>query len=232
MELLQRAARLDPRSGIIRYNIAERYIDTGNFEQALDWFLQAATATEPPFLLAYEAICDMFMNLGQFDVAARWAKALVEVHPEVEASHHAVLHALRELGARDEMRRALEVFPSDQKGDPDRPFLWNRLNQSARLALAEGDYLSANQFAQTFRQEFLEPLTDLSAIPSWTAMLDIEALADVRRGQPERALERYSRLLPNQDDWHYDNHAATVRTPVLITVLHRLTGDEPACERG
>jgi tetratricopeptide (TPR) repeat protein len=47
--LYQRAAQLDPRSGIIRHNIAERYLDRGQNELALEWFLQSARATEPYF---------------------------------------------------------------------------------------------------------------------------------------------------------------------------------------
>ncbi|MGH8033579.1 MAG: hypothetical protein ACREO9_00025, partial [Lysobacterales bacterium] len=237
MEMLQRAARLEPRSGIIRANIAEQYIKRRAFEEARDWFLQSATATKPHYLDAYKFIIEMYQyDAGQLDVAARWGKAFVNAHPEEWRAHVGYARTLLDLGAFDEERRVIEAFPEDNESDSFGYFRFAFLMESARLAARAGDNDKVDQYARTFSRHYFETLPEwpnLSSTQVFTVMLDYQALADIHRGQPESALERYRLALPDPADWMYENLARNVlRTPVLFAILQRLTDDPESADRG
>ena len=59
LELITRAARINPRSGIIRLNVAERYEDLGDYDQAEHWAIRAARATDPYFNNGYKYLAQM-----------------------------------------------------------------------------------------------------------------------------------------------------------------------------
>jgi len=235
MELLQRAARLDPRSSIIRMNIGEKYLERGEMDLALTWMLKAATAGDKTYLDAYRKISEIyFYDTGEIDEAARWGRALWRAHPENWTASTAYLRPLLELGAWDDAGAVLQAMPVET-GSPTLPSLtYVRLSIGAHLAAAEGDIDRAAQLANTFSQVFYEPMPawpDLSKAPAIT-MLDILALADIQNGQPQVALERYRIALPDPKAWSYENRGAgPLPTPALVAVLHRLTGDAASCDR-
>jgi TolB-like protein/Tfp pilus assembly protein PilF len=235
MELMQRAARLDPRSGIIRMNIGEQYLKRGEVDVAVTWMLKAATAGDKAFLTAYREISEIyFYDTGEFDEAARWGRALWRAHPEDWNAYTAYLRPLLELGAWDDADAVVQAMPVETSNPPLPGVLYVRLSIGAHLAAAQGDIDQAEELANTFSQTFYESLPtwpDLSNAPA-TTMLDIMALADINRGQPQVALERYRVALPDPNNWEFWNRGAgPLPTPALLAVLHRQTGDAETGDR-
>jgi TolB-like protein len=235
LELLQNAARLDPRSSIIRINIGEQYLQRGEVDVAVTWMLKAATAGDKIYLTAYREISEIyFYNTLEIDEAARWGRALWRAHPEDWNAYTAYLRPLLELGAWDEAGAVLQAMPVET-GDPQLPGLtYVRLSIGTHVAAAQGDIDQAQRLAKSFSQTFYEPMPswpDLSKAPALTT-LDIQALADIHHGDPQVALERYRTALPDPAAWPYHNRGAgPLPTPALVAVLHRLTGDEETCNR-
>jgi hypothetical protein len=173
--------------------------------------------------------------MGEFDEAARWARAFWQVHP-IEPAYTSYVVSLVELGAWDDASALLNAMPVEAVNAPSEDLARVRPFLGAYLAAAQGDIDAAEQWAKTFSQTYLEPLPgwpDLSGAPGqWTRMLDVQALADIQRGEPQLALERYGIALAEPGDWYYQNFAAgLLPTPALVAVLHRLTGDAGTCDR-
>jgi len=237
LELLQRAARLDPRSGIIRVNIGEIYSGRGEYDKAAQNYLQAVTAIEPPLLVGYKELIEMYIyGASQLEIAARWGRASRNAYPQDWRTNLPYARSLLELGAWDEEHTLLEKIPKQYVTASGEHLFETGLLERARLAAAEGKLETAVELAESFSRLFLEPTAnwpDQSAVAgAFTVLLDIEALNDIRTGRPQAALERYRLALPNPRFWYYENHAnGTLRTPVLMAVLHRLTGDPDGAER-
>ncbi len=235
MQLLQRAAQLDPRSSIIRVNIAEKYLERGEINLARTWELKAATAGDKIYLEAYRNISEIyFYDTLEIDEAARSGRALWTAHPEDWNGYTAYLRPLLELGAWDDADAVLQAMPVET-GSPALPsLLYVRLSIGAHLAAAQGDIKQAAQLANSVSETFFERLPewpDLSKAPA-TSMLDILALADIQNGQPQVALERYRIALADPKAWPYQNRGAgPLPMPALVAVLHRLTGDAGTCDR-
>jgi tetratricopeptide (TPR) repeat protein len=199
------------------------------------WMLKAATASDKTFLTAYREISEIyFYDTVEIDEAARWGRALWRAHPEDWNAYTAYLRPLLELGAWDDAGAVLEAMPVETDNPPLPGLLYVRLSIGAHLAAAQGDIDQAEKLAKSFSQTFYEPMPswpDLSKAPALT-MLDILALADIQRGQPLAALERYRIALPDPKAWPYQNRGAgPLPTPALVAVLHRLTGDDGSCNR-
>ena len=235
MELLQSAARLDPRSSIIRMNLGELYLKRGEVDVAVTWMLKAATAGDKINLTAYREISEIyFYDTGEIDEAARWGRALWHAHPEDWNGYTAYLRPLLELGAWDDADTVLQAMPVDT-ANPQLPSnLYVQLSIGAHVAAAQEDIDQAEKLARSFSKTFFEPMPswpDLSKAPAIT-MLDIMALADIHNGNPPVALERYRTALPDEASWSYLNRGAgPLPTPAMVAVLHRLTGDEDTCDR-
>ncbi|HET6565288.1 MAG TPA: hypothetical protein VFG52_07740, partial [Xanthomonadales bacterium] len=236
VEILVRAAQLDPRSAIIKFNLAENYEDQEKFDLAESWYLAAARSQDPPYLTGYKSLIELHLYSTQkLDQAARWAMAVTQAFPEEWRVKLSAARTLLELGAWDENRQLLDSMPVEKASLQDKPFLWVQLVEAPRLALARGDYESAYFLAGEFSRVFLETLKewpDLSSYAGpWTSGLDIQALIDIQNGESGTALARYHRLLPDPASWPTGNFAGmTLRTPVIIAALQRLEGEPEAAE--
>jgi len=239
LSALLRAAQLDPRSSIIRMNIGEQYRGRGEFDLARDWMLKAAEANDRVYLQAYRSIGSMyFRDAVRLDEAARWGNALRAKHPDDWSADPALIRPLIELGLWDEAWRIWEERPMPAATTEAEPSLRFRLFDGARLAAARGDIDSAERLAKSFSQNYFETLSswpDLSSIGHgqvWTVMLDIQAMADVLRGQPAAALRRYEASLPDSMDWYYWSYMSVyLPTPVMMAALCRMTGDPGRADR-
>jgi len=214
-------------------NVGESYRDRGEFDRARDWMLKSATAGDRVYQQAYRSINSMyFRDAVQLDEAARWGLAYHGKYPDGWGSLAAEMRPLIELGLWDS---ALEVWrgsPVPAGSDSESWRLWVHLYDGARLAAAMGDIDTAEQLAQSFQENFLESVTQTYAQPSWTVMLDILAMADIRRGKPDAALERYERKVPLPENWYYSSYMSVyLPTPVMIAALYRLSGDTVRAER-
>jgi tetratricopeptide (TPR) repeat protein len=81
LELIKKAAELDPRSPIILQNVGESYARVGRFDESLAWF-RKTIEIDPDFAIGYLWIGFHYWRAeGQLDEAARWLRMSVSVDP-------------------------------------------------------------------------------------------------------------------------------------------------------
>jgi len=236
LELLTRAAQIDPRSGIIRVNIAEGYIQLGDYEQAEQWLARAGQATDPYFSAAYKTLVEMnIWKAVRIDRAARWGRAFEAKYPKDWASHLAYARALFELGAWPEARALLERTRALADGG-DEYMGWIYTNKGQWLAYVKGETELARQLAERYIRE------NLVTIPSWPDLsgqpanvltcFQLLALLDIDVGNAEAALARFRNAgLTQQNLKGKDGDAGAIELPVVFAVLHRYTGQPEEADR-
>jgi tetratricopeptide (TPR) repeat protein len=236
LELLRRAAQLDPRSGIIQVNIGENLIQLGEYEQAREAFLQAAKATDPPFMLGYAVLIEDYVNrASELETGARWARALFKAYPNSWLTAHQYSMALLQLGAWDELRLLLASLPTEDEFSINDVMRWVQLFMTIQLAIVEGDIEMVEELSQSYSHLYLEaqpgwPNLSTAANPD-REMINVRALADVWFHRPQEALLRFEASLPDAAFWpKTTTWSSTLRTAVLVPVLKRMIGDEETAE--
>jgi TolB-like protein/Flp pilus assembly protein TadD len=236
LELITRAARIDPRSGIIRVNVAEQYIRAGDFDQAEHWLMSAARTKDPYFRLGYKQLVEFNVwDATRFDRAARWGRAFESKHPEDWAALHAYARSLMQLGAWDELDELYD--DSRALGEARDPYItWAWLHLGQWLAYVRGDTERAVELAERYLRENLLPTSswpDLSGLQKpLLRTFDLLALVDVRRGDAQTALDRYSNAhldLDNLSRGALDGPA--ISPAVIYAVLHRYGGQPEEADR-
>ncbi|HMB61063.1 MAG TPA: hypothetical protein VKN35_14215 [Xanthomonadales bacterium] len=236
LELLTRAARIDPRSGIIRVNIAERYVAAGNYNQAEQWLIRAAKATDPYFSLAYKMLIRMnAWDAARLDRAARWGRACEIAYPQDWNITLAFTRTLLELGAWGEANGLLDrAMALAESGDLYMSWIYTHKGQW--LAYLEGDRERAVELAERYIREHLRTLTDWPDLsgqpPVMMRPFELLALADLSEGNAQAALERYTDARLNPEKMSLDYHDGPAITPaVMYAILHRYAGEPEASER-
>jgi TolB-like protein/tetratricopeptide (TPR) repeat protein len=229
LDLLTRAARIDPRSGIIRVNVAEYYMRAGDFEQAEQWLISAARTKDPYFQLGYKQLVETNLwDSVRFDRGARWGRAFEAAHPRDWAARHSYARSLMQLGAWEELDELYEV--SRQLGEAGAPYLtWAWLHLGQWLAYIQGDTERAVELAERYIREFLLTSASWPDLTNMNAPLlrtfDLLALVDVRSGDARAALDRYTTAhldLGNLSSSALDGPA--VSPAVVYAILHRYAG--------
>lgn len=231
LKILKKASSLDPKSGIIKVNIAELYIELGDFDEALRWLRSAAYSVEPYFETAYSEIHNMYLvSTGQLDEAARWGRAWVLAHPEDVYGYLNHLRGLLDLGALDHARELLADVSklTDPQSEND-PFRYVELLMGSQLERATGNSEKASELASRFSREFLQQL------PDWPVMADFKpasialfsmAKADIRGGDYDKALALYTTAYPPGKEVELGNGSNELfRPPIVIAVLRKLLGE-------
>jgi len=237
LELLKRAAQLDPRSGIIRQNIGEEYAQRGAFDEARDWMMQAALVSNPPFSLSFKSMIEMYIyDAFQPDVASRWGKALNATYPDTWQIIVGYTRALCELGAWDELHALLESLPTEQETTIDDNLFFIRKIVGPQLAAAEGDVEAAAELSGAFSELYAEDLPewpDLTKIPgTWRMIIDIRLWADMKQGRAQDDPERYGVAASDPDMLPCSFHSGgALCTRVLAAVLQRLNGNPGEADR-
>ena len=236
VELLIRAARIDPRSGIIRVNIAELYLGSGDYDEAEKWLLRAMTATDPHFSAAYKTLVQMnTWEAGRLDRAARWGRVFEAAHPQEWASKIAYARSLFELGAWDEAQDLLDrARVLADAGDEYMAWVYD--HKAQWLAYRRGDEQQAVELAERYIRE------NLRVTPDWPDLsrqrtplvrtLDLLALVDLNHGRAQVALDRYAsaRLDADTASWRpFDGPA--IPQAVIYAVLHRYAGQPQEANR-
>jgi tetratricopeptide (TPR) repeat protein len=81
LELIKKAAELDPRSPIILHNVGDRYASVGRFDEGLAWY-RKSIEIDPDFAVGYYWIGSYYWSAeGQLDEAVRWLRKSVSVDP-------------------------------------------------------------------------------------------------------------------------------------------------------
>jgi TolB-like protein/Tfp pilus assembly protein PilF len=81
LELIKKAAELDPRSPIILQNVGAHYATVGRFDESLAWY-RKSIEVDPDFSNGYFWIASHYRNPeGQLDEAVRWFRKGLSVDP-------------------------------------------------------------------------------------------------------------------------------------------------------
>jgi len=81
LEVIKKAAELDPRSPIILLNVGDGYAGMGRFDESLAWY-RKSIEIDPNFAAGYQWIGFHYWRAeGQLDEAARWFRKSVSVDP-------------------------------------------------------------------------------------------------------------------------------------------------------
>jgi TolB-like protein len=229
LDLLTRAARIDPRSGIIRVNVAEYHMRAGNFDEAEQWLISAARTKDPYFQLGYKQLVEMNLwDAIRFDRGARWGRAFEAAHPRDWAARHSYARSLMQLGAWEELDEL--YLDSRQLGEAGYPYItWAWLHLGQWLAYVQDDTERAVELAERYIREFLLPTPSWPDLTNLHAPLlrtfDVLALVDVRRGDAREALDRYTTAHFDLDNLSLSAMDGPAVSPAVIyAVLHRYAG--------
>ena len=81
LELIKKAAELDPRSPIILQNVGNGYANIGRFDESLVWY-RKVIEIDPEFANGYSWIGDHYSSAeGRLDEAVRWLRKCLSVDP-------------------------------------------------------------------------------------------------------------------------------------------------------
>lgn len=236
LDLLTRAALIDPRSGIIRVNIGERYARAGAYDQAEGWYLRAAQATEPYFRLGYKQAVEMNVwDAVRLDRAARLGRAFEATYPMDYASKLSYLRSLIELGAWDQANELL-ARTAELAAAGDAYMGWIHTHKGLWVAYVRGDNEQAIELAERYIRENLlttPDWPDLSGqMPVMLRAFELLALADIQRSDVRSAIDRYDKagLDPGSMGWwNWDGPA--IPQAVMYAALQRHAGEPERADR-
>lgn len=236
IELFVHAAIVDPRSGIVRVNVAEQYIRLGDYEQAEEWLIKAATATDPYFNFGYMFLVEMnIWDAVRLDRAARWGRAFDAAYPANWGSKLTYASSLIALGAWEEANEVLDrTRQLADAGEDNMRWVYTYLGQW--LAYREGDTERAIRLAESYIRENLLPTISWPDLSGQNGVLltcfELLALVDLERGEAQSALDRYRDAnLHAENLTSRNSHRRAIRPPVMYAVLHRHSGQPKEAER-
>jgi TolB-like protein len=241
MSLMMRATRLDPQSGIIKINIAERLVEQGHDEEAAKWLRESLTTQDPFFRLGNVMFSRFQLERGQpVQVAAR-NRSYIHLEPGEYPSYFLWTYALLDLAAWEETSAAIELMvdqtnalPLDYS-DQGVPFTWEylRILFEHRLARATGRWEDAEVLAADQLRYYRENAPSWPKLPRYmseqaTATI---ALVDIRENDPAAALERQKAAFPDRST----NAARPAPDPLdpfwMYIALLKQAGEDQEAER-
>jgi tetratricopeptide (TPR) repeat protein len=115
LELIKKAAELDPRSPIILINVGGGYAGVGRFDESLAWF-RKSIEIDPDFASGYAMIGSHYWDAkGQLDEAVRWFRKSVSLDPGSPEDSAALGWLFLDLGDLDRAEywaeRSIELAP-------------------------------------------------------------------------------------------------------------------------
>jgi len=234
IRLLERAALLDPRSGIIAYDVAVEYSQIKDFDRATEWLLRSGNTAEPYFRIGYSNIPVIYaFDAGALDEAARWARLFSRAFPgEFETLQ---FESLWDLGLISEAADVLENIRnrSAESADPDLSayVYFNDFISAWRIGDSESAESLFDQIARESLSEF-EEWPDLSRYPGADWLMALHAVSLVRAGEYARALEVYRNAIPKPLQYEATLYSSIFFQPALMTAaLMKLNGQHDEARR-
>jgi len=222
--LLQRAAQLDPRSGIIQMNLGDQLAKAGDMDGAMDRYLNAIGVTGGEFALTQMALPFILQyTMGKVDEAARWARVLNRTYPNRDNAT-GLLRALLGLGAWEEAKAAVDQPPT--KMDANDPIL---LRQRIVLSLARNDCLDVDAAVLALEHKLTElggaKIVDVPPAMILEPARTAQGLCLVRNGQRDEALQLLQNAVSELAFLPFPNIAAVaLRTQILLAALYKSQG--------
>jgi TolB-like protein/tetratricopeptide (TPR) repeat protein len=206
--MLMKAARLDPRSGIIKVNLAEILLGEGRDEEAERWLRESLTTQEPFWRPGNITLSIFQLERGKPVVVALRNQAYVKDRPAEYPSYYLWLTALMDLGAWEEVSEALELM-MDRNGKTPMNFTTQGLPMSwdhwetifkHRLARATGQWATAEVLAREQWAYYRENAALWPKLPYYMSEQAVATMAraDINEGNPQRALARAEAAFPER----------------------------------
>lgn len=230
LELLTRAARLDPRSGIIKGNIGEQLVQQGQLEQGEQWYREAIRTQEPYFESGFMVLVDLHLQIGHLDQAARVARAWRIEGPDDPLALSFELDAYVNLGAWDRAGDGMQMLAAAataNKGSGLNVARWAELLDGMVMARWTGDLDTMAELGRQMSAEFWPSDGDLTVLQrnGWQSYgMTTLALADISQGRVAEAVARFDAAYPGpfEDiDTHYND---LLRPVVMRAALHKKAG--------
>jgi len=206
--MLMRAARLDPRSGIIKVNIAEILVESGRDEEAERWLRESLTTQEPFWRLGNVVLSNFQLERGRPVVVALRNRAYVKERPAEYPSYYLWLTALMDLGAWEEASEVLEKMMDRNFNTPidfttqGLRMSWGHLETmfDHRLARATGQWEKAESLARKQWSYYRDNAALWPELPYYMSEQAVATMArlDVRQGNPDTALARVEAAFPER----------------------------------
>ena len=234
-ELMQAAARLDPRSGIILVNIGNGYEMDGEFALAEEWYRKGLRSQEPYFTSALLSLIQLhWKGTGRLDEAARWARAGGRGGTYESWASVFQQDSLLNLGAWDLARNAAAKLAANGKViRGSRLERFAVLNQGMSLARIDGEWETVASLGRRMSAEIWEThaawpvLQDAGYLSeSMTAL----ALLDIAEGRAAEALARFQAAYPGPFEAMDDQWNDLLRPVVMLAALHKQVGDRGRAE--
>jgi TolB-like protein/lipoprotein NlpI len=210
IRLLQKAAELDPRSSIIRLNLANRYRFRGLYSMAEQQFLKMMDQN-PGFEMGIRTVGGFYgMDLGRFDKASEYALKALELNPQSMGTLYQMLDIYLNLEDFESAENVL-VLMNDIDSNHQQTIL-------AELALA------IHQKNRSGAREVLNNLTSTFAnVPRQARLLGFLELA---LGNKNHAREHYLRANPQWlDPDHVQQPTDLISEGCIVAWLLINTGD-------
>ena len=223
IRLLERAALLDPRSGIIGYDIAVEYAKLGEWDAAVDWLLKSGQSADPYFAIGYGNIpYTLVFYAGQLDEGARWLRLMAAALDDLAIAANdlpfsfALFDAMWDIGAREEARAVLERLPEITPPENASNLLFNQMF----FAWLEGDDESAAVLLTRLEDEHLRQHAgwpNLARYPGADWILAVATDLALKRGDAAAALERYQQAFPDPANYYSPSKPSVFFQPALMT---------------
>ncbi len=230
--LLEKAAQLDPRSGIILLNVGGNYLRQGDHITAEAWYRRALSTQEPYFRLAFMQLSELHLqHSGRFDEAARWARFWRRVGDDAPLALTFEHDAYLNLDARTLAADTLETLQLQAAADPEArrtTARWGAQHQGFMTARRDRDWGTVSEITSSFIREFVEPN------PEWPVLKDIEwvhqamaswSLADIAAGDPAQARSRLETAYPDPLNVWSSRYFEPLQPAILLGALRKQSGD-------
>lgn len=230
--LLEKAAQLDPRAGIILLNVGGNYREKGDHVTAEAWYRRALTTQDPYFRMAFMQLAELHLqHTGRMDEAARWTRAWRRLDRDEPLALTFEHDAYLNLDAQELAHRTLETLLAIAASDPDARRTTSRFgaqHQGFAAARRVGDWEQVEELAGAFVTEFAKPH------PTWPVLQGIEwvhqataswALADITAGRHAQALSRLEAAYPGPPDGLDSMFYEPLQPMVILGALLKHAGD-------
>ena len=157
LRLTRRAVELDPLSSILRYEIAEKFINLGKFEEA-EHQINELIQFDPEFPVSFLAMSEIKSVTGKFDEQIQWVRKRLELDPGGILSYPDIVFALLDMGNEEaiaDIRQTMEAI-DDQHFSLGLVDMFESIyKQNYKAALETGNWVNSQIGKQPFFQGFI-----------------------------------------------------------------------------
>ena len=157
LRLTRQAVELDPLSSILRYEIAEKLIVLGQFEEA-EQQINDLMQFDPEFPISFSAMSDIKGVTGKFDQQIQWQRKRLELDPGGIIAYIDFVFTLLDLGDEEaiaDIRQTMEEIDDQHFSLGIVDMFKSIYQQNYKAALETGNWVSSQIGKRPFFQGFI-----------------------------------------------------------------------------